>query len=151
MNKLLSSIFNLVRATPKPTVQTVQEKASGFVRGLRPAADSFACPYCLSKNFVRRGFRQKKMEKVQLYLCADCHKTFTAHVTKGKHYPLPIMFDAISIYNLGYSLEETCRIVNHRDTLSKDLTISATTLSNWLSETGELCRFERMQIGRAHV
>ena len=169
MNKLLSSIFNLVRATPKPTVQTVQEKASGFVRGLRPAADSFACPYCLSKNFVRRGFRQKKMEKVQLYLCADCHKTFTAHVTKGKHYPLPIMFDAISIYNLGYSLEETCRIINKRnnyqlpitnfqsnsnDSISKQKeniqpfshsAIQPSTLSHWLSETGELCRFERMR------
>ena len=111
----------------------------------KPVVDSFACPYCLSKNFVRRGFRQKKMEKVQLYICLDCNKTFTQHITKGKHYTLPVIFDAISIYNLGYSLEQTCRIVNRRDTLSKDLTISATTLSHWLSETGELCRFSRMR------
>lgn len=117
----------------------------------KPAADSFACPYCLSKNFVRRGFRQKKMEKVQLYLCLACHKTFTQHLTKGKHYPLPVMFDAISIYNLGYSLEQTCRIVNRpaagvaSAVIEAGPALSASTLSHWLAETAELCRFERMR------
>ncbi|MCX6712987.1 MAG: PD-(D/E)XK nuclease family protein, partial [Candidatus Vogelbacteria bacterium] len=157
------------------------------------------------------GFRQKKMEKVQLYICLDCHKTFTQHITRGKHYPLPVMFDAISIYNLGYSLEETCRIVNKRhqktaqradlvhltspltdwiDTLGANIALTKqlvkspikrgvdlpgiepgrfgvsiqssepakptpksvytmdlqpSTLSNWLTETKELCRFERMR------
>ena len=56
----------------------------------------------------------KKREKVQLYLCLSCRKVFTPHATKGKHYPLAIMLDAISIYNLGYSLEQTCRIVGER-------------------------------------
>ena len=102
------------------------------------------------------------MEKVQLYLCLDCHKTFTQHLTKGKHYPLPTMFDAISIYNLGYSLEETCRIINQRNKgldlkspLSKgdleglkglgEIFLQPSTLSHWLAETGELCRFARMR------
>jgi transposase-like protein len=80
----------------------------------RPAADSFKCPYCFSTRFVRRGTRQKKLESVQLYLCNDCGKTFTPHLTKGKHYPLPTILDALAIYHLGYSLEQTCRIVNLR-------------------------------------
>lgn len=80
----------------------------------KPAVDSFKCPYCFSTDFVRRGTRQKKLETVQLYLCKDCGKTFTPHLTKGKHYPLPIILDALAIYNLGYSLEQTCRIVNTR-------------------------------------
>lgn len=80
----------------------------------KPASDSFKCPYCFSINFVRRGTRQKKLETVQLYLCNDCGKTFTPHLTKGKHYPLPTILDALAIYHLGYSLEETCRIVNRR-------------------------------------
>lgn len=80
----------------------------------KPAADSLACPYCGSAKFVRRGLRAKKHEKVQLYLCKSCGKTFTPQITKGKHYPLAVMLDALSVYNLGYSLEETCRIVNRR-------------------------------------
>ena len=80
----------------------------------KPATDSFKCPYCFSTRFVRRGTRQKKLESVQLYLCNDCGKTFTQHLTKGKHYPLPIILDALAIYHLGYSLEQTCKIVNER-------------------------------------
>ncbi len=81
---------------------------------IKPAADSFKCPYCFSTNFVRRGTRQKKLESVQLYICKDCGKTFTPHLTKGKHYPLPVILDALAIYHLGYSLEQTCKIVNIR-------------------------------------
>ena len=144
--KLKINEWYLTFTKGNPDISKTREITTPPIREMgKPATDSFACPYCLSKNFVRRGFRQKKMEKVQLYICLDCNKTFTQHITKGKHYTLPVIFDAISIYNLGYSLEETCRIVNRRDTLSKDLTISATTLSNWLSETGELCRFSRMR------
>ncbi len=144
LNNFLTKFLTITRVSAK--ISQTSEIGTPPIREMnKPAADSFACPYCLSKNFVRRGFRQKKMEKVQLYLCLACNKTFTQHITKGKHYTLPVIFDAISIYNLGYSLEETCRIVNRRGTLSEDLTISATTLSHWLSETSELCRFERMR------
>lgn len=70
------------------------------------------CPYCASQNFVKRGTRQKKQERVQLYLCSDCQRTFTPGAVKGKHYPKAIILDAISLYNLGYSLEKACEIVN---------------------------------------
>lgn len=70
------------------------------------------CPYCSSQNFVKRGTREKKRERVQLYLCKDCQRTFTPGKVKGKHYPMPIILDAISLYNLGYSLERSCEIVN---------------------------------------
>ena len=65
-----------------------------------------SCPYCSGKNFVKRGTRQKKNEVVQLYLCRDCQKTFTPGAVKGKHYPMAVILDAISLYHLGYSLEE---------------------------------------------
>lgn len=189
LNNFLTKFLTITRGNAK--ISQTSEIVTPPIREMnRPATDSFACPYCMSKNFVKRGFRQKKMEKVQLYLCLDCNKTFTQQITKGKHYPLPVIFDAISIYNLGYSLEQTCRIVNERQqkirltTDSCDSTraesdlayhlkrtiiqnqkfvnnrpaagvasavteagpaLSATTLSNWLFETKELCRFERMR------
>ena len=72
-------------------MKTNKDKPPSTIRDIRinynkPATDSFNCPYCSSSNFVKRGFRLKKRERVQLYVCKDCKKTFTAHLTRGKHY-----------------------------------------------------------------
>jgi len=156
-------------------------RKTGLGQAEKPIIDSLSCPYCFSQNFVRRGWRQKRFERVQLYLCRECGKTFTSHLTKGKHYPLSIMLDAISTYNLGYSLEETCRIINQQnnyqfsstnfqsssnDPISKQkenienlkidnslkiencklkIFLRPSTLSNWLAQTAELCKFSRMR------
>jgi len=116
----------------------------------RLASDSLVCPYCASKKFVKRGFRQKKLERVQLLLCLECNKTFTPHSVKGKHYPLSTIFDAISFYNLGYSLEESCRKVGRgtdskSDNVGTGTAISASSLSNWLSEFKDQMPFLRMR------
>ena len=111
--------------------------------------DSLSCPYCQSPNFVKKGFRTKKREKVQLYQCLSCRKVFTPRTTRGKHYPLAIMLDAISIYNLGYSLEATCRIVRSRAGVAGAVEnrshLQPSTLAAWVAETEELCRFARMR------
>ena len=75
-----------------------------------------ACPYCGSKDFVKRGSRQKKYETVQLYLCRgpECGRTFTAQSVKGKHWPLKIIIEGMSYYNLGYNLEETSSILRQK-------------------------------------
>lgn len=140
--------------------------------------ESFNCPYCGSTKFVKRGFRQKKREKIQLYLCSSCQKTFTPYLTKGKRYPMEVVIDALSIYNLGYSLEKTCQLVKERSAAKRTVpevatvvvkvssnetgteghaikradnvgigtsSIAASTLTDWLSEFTELCRFSRMR------
>ena len=113
----------------------------------KPITDTFCCPYCQSKNFVRRGLRIKKRENVQLYLCKDCGKTFTPHSVSGKHYPLATIFDAISLYNLGYSLEESCRKTNNAVGVgSPDPSlISPATLSSWIEQFKEDLPFLRMR------
>jgi len=70
------------------------------------------CPYCGSEKNVKRGTRQKKLEKVQLYLCCDCKKTFTPGSTKGKHYPMSVILDAMSLYYVGFTLEQSCKLAN---------------------------------------
>lgn len=143
VKSLISHFLTIPRGSVEiPKTREIVPSSIREVIAPKPAADSFSCPYCFSKKFSRRGFRQKKLEKVQLYLCLNCNKTFTAHITRGKHYPLPTIFDAINIYNLGYSLEKTCSIINQREPNSA---LSASTLSNWLQETAPLCRFERMR------
>ena len=51
------------------------------------------------------------------------------------------MLDAISIYNLGYSLEKSCQLVKERF----GIMIPPSSLTDWLSETTDLCRFSRMR------
>ena len=107
----------------------------------KPAVDSFKCPYCFSRDYIKRGLRQKKLEQVQLYLCKDCGKTFTRYLSKGKHYPLAAVFEAISLYNLGYSLEKACQILNQKNGTD----INPSSLSVWLTEFADYLPYLRMR------
>src|SRR3989338_8803254 len=101
------------------------------------------CPYCQSKDFVKRGLRKKKYESAQLYLCRneECKRTFTAQSIKGKHFPLNLIVEGMSYYNLGYGLEDTCRLLNQKFGVNP----GASTLSNWIDQYKSLCRYERLR------
>ena len=101
------------------------------------------CPYCQSKDFVKRGLRQKKLERVQLYLCRNpaCGRTFTARFIKGHTYPLNLIIDGISYYNLGYGLEETCRLLGKKFGVKPDYS----TLAVWIKQYASLCRYARLR------
>lgn len=114
MRNFLTKLFSLLHLTDSREDGNIPQTREVSPTPIREVTDSLTCPYCHSNNVQKRGFRQKKRERVQLYLCLGCRKTFTPTITKGKHYPLSVMLDAISIYNLGYSLEQTCRIIQVR-------------------------------------
>src|SRR3989344_5721839 len=84
--------------------------------GIGTSRAAEACPYCESKNFVKRGTRKNVHQIVQLYLCKnpDCGKTFTAQDVKGKHFPLNVVIEGMSYYNLGCTLEQTCLLLNKK-------------------------------------
>ncbi|MDP2704272.1 MAG: hypothetical protein Q8P01_03550, partial [bacterium] len=103
------------------------------------------CPYCNSADFVKRGIRQKKHEAVQLYLCRaeNCGRTFTAERVKGKRFPLNVILEGISYYNLGLTLEQTCHLLGQK---FPDVAAPIpATLSSWIEEYKPICRFERMR------
>jgi len=101
------------------------------------------CPYCLTKDFVKRGTRKNKNQVVQLYLCRNfgCGRTFTAQDVKGKHFPLHIVIESMSYYNLGFTLEDTCRIIKKKFGVAPE----PATLSDWINEYKSLCRYERLR------
>jgi len=109
----------------------------------RDMEKDIVCPYCQSKNFVKRGIRQNKYQRVQLYLCKneECARTFTAQDVKGKHFPLNVVIEGMNYYNLGFSLEATCRIIKEKFGATPD----AATLGGWINEYKELCRYERLR------
>ena len=72
------------------------------------------CPYCQSRGVVKRGRRQNKYESVQLYRCKVCYKNFTAQIVKGKHYPLKVILEGVSLYNLGYTKSQAGRLLKEK-------------------------------------
>lgn len=118
-----------VKSEKKPNINIGESKAAEY------------CPYCSSKKFVKRGTRKKKFETVQLYICRECKRTFTAQFVKGKRYPMNLIIDAISIYNLGYSLEDTCRLINQRFGVNP----GSSTLREWYDEYSDICRYVRLR------
>ncbi len=112
----------------------------------KPIYDTFCCPYCQSKEYVRRGFRQKKYEKIQLYLCLTCKRTFTPQKNLGKHYPLETVFNALSLYNLGHSLEGVCKLLNEQvENTNTTFSLQPSTVSAWLIEFKDYCKYQRMR------
>jgi len=99
------------------------------------------CIYCDSKNTVKRGTRKKKLEVVQLYFCKDCQKTFTPQKIKGRHYPLKVILDGLSFYNLGYNLEDSSRLIKEK----YGLNLRPSTLADWVNEFSDLCKYSRLR------
>lgn len=101
------------------------------------------CPYCQSKNFVKRGLRKNRFGPVQLYLCKneECGKTFTAQNVKGKKFPLNLIIEGLNYYNLGFNFQQTCSLLKQKFKAAPD----PQTLSDWVEQYKPLCRFERMR------
>ncbi|KKW10392.1 MAG: hypothetical protein UY50_C0035G0004 [Parcubacteria group bacterium GW2011_GWA2_49_9] len=106
-------------------------------------ATATACPYCEGADFVKRGTRKNKFGLAQLYICRNplCGRTFTAKDIQGKKYPLKIVIECMSHYNLGFTFEQTCSIVRQKFGAAPD----PQTASAWYEEYKPLCRYERLR------
>jgi len=101
------------------------------------------CPYCSSRDFVRRGLRKNKHQEVQLYVCRNlnCGRTFTSRTIKGKSFPWPVVLDAISYHNLGYTFPQVSKILEAKTGFAPVVE----TIASWYEEYKPLCRFERLR------
>ena len=90
------------------------------------------CPHCNSRRLIKKGARQKKLERVQLYRCRACGHTFTPgpRVVRNKTYPVNEILEALTQYDRGNTLEETARTISSRH----GHPVAASTISRWLSE-----------------
>jgi transposase-like protein len=66
------------------------------------------CPNCDGTSLSRKGSRTKKFETVQRWQCASCGRGFTPAPPelRAKTYPLRVILDGVTLYNLGYTLAE---------------------------------------------
>src|ERR1700686_2197709 len=102
-----------------------------------------ACPHCGSHVITRRGTRRKKLEIVQLWRCTSCKRVFTPGpaALHNKTYPLRMILDALTTYNLGYSLHETGARLKKKTNGS----VSPSTITAWLHEYKPYCSYSRLR------
>src|SRR6266478_5824743 len=101
------------------------------------------CPHCGSIHMTRKGTRKKKIEIVQLWRCSSCTRVFTPTpaALRGKTYPLRIVLDAITLYDLGYSLEQTADKIRARH----GHRVGRSTIAAWLDEHRSLTTYVRLR------
>jgi transposase-like protein len=101
------------------------------------------CPHCGSIHVTRKGTRRKKIEIVQLWRCASCKRVFTPRpeATRGKTYPMRVVLDAITLYNLGYSLAKTADKIRSRH----GHRVGRSTIADWLAEHGVIITYSRLR------
>lgn len=122
--------------------KTIQESAvESALKTAEPLAENIRCIYCAGSDVVKRGLRKKKLETVQLYFCHHCKRTFVWQRVKGKKFPLRIILEGLSLYNIGYTLEESCQRLKEQFGLE----VKPSTLSDWVKEFEPLCRYARLR------
>ena len=102
-----------------------------------------ACPYCGSRVITRKGIRKKKLEVVQLWRCASCKRLFTPGpaALRNKTYPIRLVLQALTLYNLGYSLGETAKRLKSK----AGRAVSPTTIATWIGAHKEQTTFRRLR------
>ena len=106
------------------------------------AAPNPICPKCGCKRTIKKGKRRNRKQTLQIYECSECLHHFTAGAAgKNKSYPLKTILEAISTFNLGYSLTETQQTIRRRFHLN----IPERTISSWLAEHRPLTTYARLR------
>ena len=99
------------------------------------------CPECGCKYTVKKGKRRNRLQTHQVFKCTECLHRFTGAPAKHKTYPLRLILETVSTFNLGYSLTETQRRLHtrfHRN-------IPERTISSWLTEHRPLSTYSRLR------
>jgi ribosomal protein L37AE/L43A len=101
------------------------------------------CPHCGSTQITRKGTRRKKIEIVQLWRCSSCKRVFTPTpmALRNKTYPLRIVLDAITLYDLGHTLEQVGDKIQSRH----GYRAGRSTIAVWLAEHRSLTTYARLR------
>src|SRR3989344_46182 len=98
------------------------------------------CPNCPSKQIKKHGTKKKKLQTLQRYFCTSCRKTFTLQLS-DKTYPLSIILNTISSYNLGSTQAEVQNIIPKKFKIKP----SQKTISNWINEYKNICTYSKLR------
>ena len=101
-----------------------------------------ACPYCKHYTIIKKGKRRKKLRTDQQYLCTSCQKTFVQTSVKNITYNAEVLRDALTLYNQGFTFEETAKILNKRF----KVTITTSTVHRWNQQYKGICTYSMLRV-----
>ena len=99
------------------------------------------CPKCRFKSTTRRGKRRNRLRTLQLFQCPECLHRFTGEPGKNRTYPLKLILDAISTFNLGYSITDTRSILRRRFHVD----VPDRTINSWLTAHRSAATYSRLR------
>jgi hypothetical protein len=85
--------------------------------------------------------RKTRYDVRQRYGCNACGCTFTAGVTKRSSYPVKLIMEGISRYNLGYAARETLQYLRRRFSLP----VPEKTFRRWYTTHKLLCTYHHIR------
>jgi PD-(D/E)XK nuclease superfamily len=85
--------------------------------------------------------RRNRLQTLQMFRCTECLHRFTGAAGKNKTYPLRLILESVSTFNLGYSITETQQILRRRFHQN----IPERTISSWLIEHRALTTYARLR------
>jgi len=101
-----------------------------------------SCPFCsTTKDVIRSGIRKAKYGTTQIYYCKNCHRYFTARKIKRIHYQPKVILQAISYYNLGWTLDKTVAMLRKRHKAS----VPRSTIHTWLKDYNDIFTFSTLR------
>lgn len=106
-----------------------------------PSKNNPRCSFCNSKNTISKGPRKNKYQLIPRFKCKSCNRYFTNQKTKHITYPIRIIFDSISAYNLGCTLKDTTRYIKKK----YNLTITPQTILFWLKKFKKQLPYHRIR------
>ena len=114
-------------------------------RALKDLKRPERCPNCGNKKLSRKGVRRKKLETAQLWRCDNhrCKRVFTpaSATLRNKTYPARVILDALTWYDLGYSLDETRERIKARH----GYTVAPSSIAGWLAEQKGVTTYRRLR------
>ena len=95
------------------------------------------CPYCKRSFITKKGKRKEKQGSRQKYYCTLCRKTFVKRECKNKTYNAELIREAITLYNQGFTFEETANALNKRFKTST----TKSSIQRWIKEYQSICTY----------
>lgn len=99
------------------------------------------CPGCYGNNIIKKGQVKTKLDTKQIYLCKECGKRFHDRKMPNKTYGPRIIINAISCYNLGYTLDESSKLINRRFKVK----VSKSSVHEWIREFKSICTYHKIR------
>jgi hypothetical protein len=143
--------FGDVWYTADLTTPDMSTKPRSAGRGVTPRVGSTLytakhpgrCPNCGSTALSRKGSRRKKFETVQRWLCGSCGRGFTPAPPelRAKTYPVRVILDAVTLYNLGHTLADASAKLKTKS----GYRVPRSTLAAWIAEHRDLTTYARLR------